>query len=130
MNQRTNFGGIPHGEQTPMLARAVRWGDLLFLSGRVALSPDTGAPVSSEFDEQARFVLDDVLDVLDEAGSGPEHALRVMCYLADRTHFAAWNRIYAEYFPSPRPARTTLVAGFVLPGLLLEVEVTAGVPLP
>lgn len=127
-NKRTTFGGAPHDRGAPMLSRAVRWGDIVFLSGRVALDPDTNAPVSPDFDDQARFVLDDILDVLEEAGSGPEHALRVVCYVADPAHFAAWNRIYAEYFPAPRPARTTLVAGFVLPGLLIEVEVTAGIP--
>jgi enamine deaminase RidA (YjgF/YER057c/UK114 family) len=54
--------------------------------------------------------------------------LRVQCYLLDASDFDAWNRLWAEYFPSPRPVRTTIVTGFAVPGMLIEVEVTAGVP--
>ena len=84
--------------------------------------------VGNDFEEQARFVLEEVVRVLHEGGSAPEHVLRVECWLADRAHFADWNRIYAEYFPAPRPVRTTLVTGFAVAGLLIEVQVTAGIP--
>jgi 2-iminobutanoate/2-iminopropanoate deaminase len=65
---------------------------------------------------------------LREAGSAPEHVLRVQCYLLHAEDFAAWNRVWAEYFPAPRPVRTTIVTGFTVPGMLIEVEVTAGIP--
>ena len=42
--------------------------------------------------------------------------------------FGAWNALWAEYFPAPRPVRTTIVTGFAVPGMLIEVEVTAGIP--
>lgn len=67
-------------------------------------------------------------DVLVAAGSGPEHVLRVECWLADRSDFPTWNELWVELFPTAPPARTTLVAGFALPGLLIEVQVTAAVP--
>jgi 2-iminobutanoate/2-iminopropanoate deaminase len=66
--------------------------------------------------------------VLAEAGSGPEHVLRVECWLANASDFAEWNARYAALFPPPRPARTTLVLPeFPVPGLLIEVQMTAGV---
>jgi enamine deaminase RidA (YjgF/YER057c/UK114 family) len=52
--------------------------------------------------------------------------LRVECILASADDFAAWNAVFRASFPAPRPARTTFVASFVVPGMLLEVQVTAG----
>ena len=65
---------------------------------------------------------------LAEAGSGFEHVLRVQCYLLRAEDFAAWNRIWAATFPAPRPLLTTITTGFTVPGMLVEVEVTAGIP--
>jgi len=127
-NEKITIGSLPVGGSEPILSAATRWGDLLFLSGRAAVDTATMQVTSADFEEQTRFVLDSIVDVLREAGSGPEHVLRVVCYLVDRDDFAAWNRIYAEYFPAPRPARTTMVADFAVEGLLIEVEVTAGIP--
>jgi 2-iminobutanoate/2-iminopropanoate deaminase len=113
----------------PLMSDAVRWGDLLFLSGRAAVDPATGEVRSTEFTEQLRIVLDDTLAVLAAAGSGPEHVVRVECWLTDRGDFPEWNRAYAATFPPPRPARTTLVGvDFPIPGLLVEIQLTAAVP--
>ena len=128
MAEKISLGGLPVGGREPLISTAVRWGDLLFLSGRAAVDTQTLEPTSDDFEEQARFVLDEIVETLRGAGSGPEHVLRVECWLATETDFAAWNRIYAEYFPAPRPARTTLVTGFAVPGLRIEVQVTAGIP--
>lgn len=110
------------------MADAVRWGDLLFLSGRAAVVPGTLEPRPGGFEAQAEAVLADVGAALEVGGSGFEQVLRVECYLADAADFDAWNRIYRERFPQAPPARTTLVAGFAVPGLLIELQVTAGVP--
>jgi 2-iminobutanoate/2-iminopropanoate deaminase len=128
MAERIVVGELPVGGQEPLISSAIRWGDLLFLSGRAPLDPSTLRIVSSDFEEQARNVLDQILGSLAEAGSGPEHVLRVQCYLLEASDFDAWNRIWAEYFPAPRPVRTTIVTGFTVPGMLIEVEVTAGIP--
>jgi 2-iminobutanoate/2-iminopropanoate deaminase len=121
-------GGSKLGGGEPLISDATRWGDLLFLSGRAAVDPATGVPVAESFDAQAHVVMDDVLRVLAAAGSGPEHVLRVECWLADARDFSAWNDLFAATFHPPRPARTTLVSGFAVPGLLIEVQMTAGVP--
>lgn len=113
---------------SPLMADAVRWGDLLYLSGRAAVEPGTLRPRPGGFDAQAAAVLDDVAAVLEAGGSGFEHVLRVECFLADAADFAAWNRIFRERFAAAPPARTTVVAGFAVEGLLIELQVTAGVP--
>jgi 2-iminobutanoate/2-iminopropanoate deaminase len=110
------------------MSDAIRWGGLLLLSGRAAVDPTTGALRATKFADQLDIVLEDALAVLTEAGSGPERVLRVECWLADAADFAAWNARYAATFPPPRPARTTLVVPeFPVPGLLVEIQVTAGI---
>jgi 2-iminobutanoate/2-iminopropanoate deaminase len=128
MPERIVVGELPVGGEEPLISSAIRWGDLLFLSGRAPLDPATLRVVAGDFEEQARNVLDQIVASLAEAGSGSEHVLRVQCYLLDASDFDAWNRLWAEYFPPPRPVRTTIVTGFAVPGMLIEVEVTAGVP--
>ncbi len=111
------------------MADAMRWGDLLLLSGRAAVDPATGDLRAEDFEGQLRIVLEDSFAVLAAAGTGPEHVLRVECWLTDRSQFAEWNDQFVAAFPPPRPARTTLVvAGLPLSGLLVEVQLTAAVP--
>jgi 2-iminobutanoate/2-iminopropanoate deaminase len=121
-------GELPVGGAEPLISSAVRWGDLLFLSGRAPIDTETLEVVSDDFETQARDVLRQIRESLDEAGSGVEHVLRVQCYLLRAEDFGAWNRLWAETFPAPRPVRTTIVTEFTVPGMLVEVEVTAGIP--
>ena len=111
-----------------LMPDATRWGDLLFLSGRAAVDPLTFELRAPDFASQGRIVLDDIAAVLESAGSGMEHVLRVECFLADPGDFAAWNELFSERFPVRRPARTTLVSAFALEGMLIEIQVVAGVP--
>jgi 2-iminobutanoate/2-iminopropanoate deaminase len=128
VTKRVVVGELPVGGSEPLISSAVRWGDLLFLSGRAPIDTTTMEVVSTDFREQARNVLEQITASLAEAASGPEHVLRVQCYLLRAEDFGAWNELWAEYFPAPRPVRTTVVTGFTVPGMLVEVEVTAGIP--
>ena len=112
----------------PLMSDAIAWGGLVFLSGRAAVDPATGAVRATTFAEQLQIVLDDTVMVLDQAGSGLDAVLRVECWLTDRRHFPEWNAAYARTFADPRPARTTLVvAGLPVEGLLVEIQLTAAV---
>lgn len=128
MTKRVVVGELPVGGTEPLISSAVRWGDLLFLSGRAPIDTTSMEIVSTDFTEQAQSVIDQILASLAEAGSGPEHVLRVQCYLLDAGDFGAWNALWASTFPAPRPVRTTIVTGFTVPGMLIEIEVTAGIP--
>jgi 2-iminobutanoate/2-iminopropanoate deaminase len=117
------------GQTLPaLMPDATRWGDLLFLSGRAAVDPLTFELLAADFVSQGRIVLDEIAAVLEASGSGMEHVLRLECFLADPADFAAWNTLFTERFPSWRPARTTLVSAFALQGMLIEIQVTAGLP--
>ena len=119
--------GSTMGRGDALISDAVCWNGTLYLSGRADVDPATLAVRSDDFEQQARSVLGDVGRVLDEAGSGFADVLRVECYLARASDFAAWNTVFGAAFPPPRPARTTLVADFAVPGLLIELQVTAAV---
>lgn len=110
------------------MSDAIRWGDLLFLSGRAAVDPADGAIRGNDFATQCAVVLKDVTAALTAGASALEHVLRVECWLADRADFGAWNEAFTRTFADPRPARTTTIGALPLPGLLVELQVTAGIP--
>lgn len=115
-------GAPPAGPYTP----ALRWGDLLFVSGQVGIDPATGAPVAGDFGAEARRVLDNVKTLVEAGGSSMDKVLKVTVYLTDMTHFAEMNAIYEEYFAAPRPARSTVQAGLAKQ-FRIEIDVIAGV---
>jgi 2-iminobutanoate/2-iminopropanoate deaminase len=120
-------GGSTMGGREPLIADATEWNGTLYLSGRADVDPATLRVRSTDFTQQAKSVLRDIFRVLDESRSSPAHVLRVESYLARPADFEAWNVVFAESFPRPRPARTTILAGFPVPGLLVEIQVTAAV---
>lgn len=96
-------------------------------AGIAAIDPVTLTPLSEDFDTQAREVLGQLDKVLGEAGLGRENLLRVECFLSDREWFGAWNARYAAHFGPTPPARTTLVCGLPVDGLLIEVQAIAAI---
>jgi reactive intermediate/imine deaminase len=96
-------------------------GRLLFISGQGPVDATTSAFVQGTFEEQARLTLDNVVAVAAAAGADLSGAVKVNVYLRDMDDFVAYNTIHAEYFPEPRPARTTTQSD--LPGFAIEVDV-------
>ena len=118
-------GGSTLGSGEAVMSDAMRAGGVLYLSGRAAIDPATRAVVPGGFAAQAERILDDIEAVLTAAGSARDLVLRVECYLADAADFDEWNGIWCAHFKPPRPARTTVVTGFVIPEMLIELQVTA-----
>jgi 2-iminobutanoate/2-iminopropanoate deaminase len=119
--------GSTLGGADAVISDAVCFGDLVLCSGRAPVDPATLQVLGDTFDAQAARVVADVEAVLAAAGSGLDLVLRVECFLAQASDFPAWNRIWRERFAPPRPARTTVVTGFAVPGILIELQVTAAV---
>jgi 2-iminobutanoate/2-iminopropanoate deaminase len=128
MPDHITIGSGMGGGGEPVISDAVRFGDVLFLSGRAAVDPATLQVVGDTFEEQAATALRDVGTVLEAAGARWQDVLRIECFLANAGDFPAWNRIWCERFDPPRPARTTVVTAFAVPDILIELQVTAGLP--
>lgn len=97
------------------------WGDLVVTGGHVA----SFDPLAPDVETQIEQALGALQATLEEGGASLGSVLRLEAFLADREHFAAWNAAYDRWFAERRPPRTTLVSGFVLDGLLFEVQALA-----
>ena len=112
----------------PNLSPATRFGNLVFVAGQTGRNPETGE-VGRDIREQTRNVLERIKLVLEAAGTSMDNVLTATTYLTNRDNLAAYNEEYARYFPTNKPARTTVtVASLNAPELLIEITVTACVP--
>ncbi len=112
---------VPDGAPKPggPYSHAVAAGGLVFVAGQVGRNPGTGE-LPESFEEQARITFRNLETVARAAGGSLADAVRVGVYLRDMANFAAMNRIYEEFVPEPRPARTTIQSN-----IPYEIEVDA-----
>ena len=106
-------------------SQAVKANGLVFTSGQIALDPATGNLVEGSFEDQVHRVFRNLDAVLREAGSSFDRVLKATVYVSDLANFAALNTIYAEYFGSHKPARTTIEASGLPKGGLVEIDLVA-----
>ena len=97
---------------------------LVYTSGQIALDPLTGALVGTTIEEQAEQVMKNLVAILRAAGTGPENAVKTLCFLTDMNDFAAFNAVYARYFTG-QPARSCVGVQSLPKGAICEVEVIA-----
>ncbi len=98
---------------------------LVFCSGQIPLDPVTGQIVEGDIEIQTRRVLDNLTAVLQAAGSSPEQVVKTTIFLADMNDFATVNTIYAEYFGTEPPARSTVQVAQLPRDVRVEVEAIA-----
>ncbi|HWU00425.1 MAG TPA: Rid family detoxifying hydrolase, partial [Terriglobales bacterium] len=106
-------------------AAAIRAGDLLFLSGQVALDPATGKLLAGDVGVQAEQIFANISAVLEAAGKSFDDVMKTTVYLTDMKDFGAMNTVYARYFQAPYPARTTIAVAALPLGAAIEIEVVA-----
>ena len=109
-------------------SHAAAAGNLLFVSGQGPAAPDGSGLRKGTFEEEARLTFSNLKAVLDDAGSGLEHAVKVNVYLADIDNFGALNAIYEEFFTPDFPARTCIQAGRLPFDIQIEIEAIAILP--
>jgi len=106
-------------------SQAVRMGNLLFCSGQIPLDPATGQLVSGDTADQTRQVFANLGAILTEAGASFDRVARTTVYLADMNDFAAMNDVYATFFSTPAPARSTIQAAGLPRNARVEIDVIA-----
>ena len=112
----------------PNLSAATRFGNLVFVAGQTGRNPVTGE-TGKDIREQTRNILERIKEILAAAGTSLDNVLTATTYLTNRENLAGYNEEYGKYFPTNKPARTTVtVASLNAPELLIEITVTACIP--
>jgi 2-iminobutanoate/2-iminopropanoate deaminase len=111
----------------PNLSPATRFGNLVFVAGQTGSHPKTGE-LGKDVREQTRNVLERIKVILEAAGTSLDNVLTVTTHLTKREDLAAYNEEYGKYFPTNKPARTTVEVMLNRPELLVEITVMACIP--
>jgi 2-iminobutanoate/2-iminopropanoate deaminase len=104
---------------------AVRTGDLLFCAGQIPLDPASGNLVTGDIKAQTQQVLQNVKAILDDQGLGFSNVVKSTVFLTNLADFAGMNEVYAKYFTSDFPARSTVQVAALPRGANVEIEVIA-----
>lgn len=109
-------------------SHAVVANGFVFVSGQIAVRPDGEGPldiVGTTMQEQTRQALKNVDAVLRSAGSSLERAVKITVLLARPDEYKEMNAVYAEFFPSNKPARSIAQLGANVPGVLVSIDAIA-----
>ncbi|MGQ9493825.1 MAG: RidA family protein [Anaerolineae bacterium] len=108
-------------------SQGVRVGNLVFTAGQVGLIPGTKEFAGSDIASQTRQALQNVQAVLEASGSCLAHVVKTTVFLADMKEFSQMNEVYAQFFRSNPPARTTVQVAALPMGAKVEIEAVAEV---
>ncbi len=103
-------------------SQAVRVGDTVYISGQIPLDPVRMEMVSGDMEAQVRRVFDNLKAIAASAGGSLDNAVRVTIYLTDLSHFALVNKVMAEYFREPYPARAAVGVASLPRGATVEAD--------
>lgn len=104
-------------------SQGIRAGDFIFVAGQGPVDPHTGEIVSDDIEAQTRQTLENVKAILEAGGASMADVVKSTVHLSDMSLFSRFNSVYIEYFPDPKPVRTTV--GSTLPRILVEIDVIA-----
>lgn len=111
-------------EEMAGYSRAVVDGEWIFISGTAGYDFGKNS-ISDDPAEQTRQSLRTIAETLAKAGAAMKDIVRVRVYVSDRAHVMPVSQVLGETFSDPRPTNTTIVCGFAMPEMKVELEVTA-----
>lgn len=118
-----------HTNQAPAAigpySQAIEANGMIFASGQIPIDPATGQFVEGGIQEQTRQALTNARNILQAAGTDMENVIKTTVYLSDIHNFAAMNKVYAQFFTEPFPARSAVAVKDLPKGALVEIEVLA-----
>jgi len=112
------FQGAPYSQ-------GIIFGDLVFVSGQVALDPETHEAIEGGIEAQTEQVMKNISAILEEAGSSLKQLVKCGIFLADFDDFAAMNEVYGKFVGPEPPARATVQVAYLPSGLKIEIDAIA-----
>lgn len=117
----TNFAPAAVGPYS----QAISANNMIFTSGQIPINPASGKIEATTIEEQTEQVMKNLHYVLARGGVAFDRVIKTTCFLADMNDFAAFNSVYAKYFPENPPARSCVQVAALPMGAKVEVEVIA-----
>lgn len=106
--------------------QAVQYGNMLFVSGQIALDPKDGSLFVGDIAQETEIVMNNIKAILIEAGMDFSNIIKTSIFLMDMGKFATVNEVYARYFTDNFPARETVQVAGLPKGVQVEISVVAG----
>lgn len=116
---------VPGSLEGLPFSSAVRVGNMLYLSGQVGALPGTRQLAAGGVAAETRQAMENIKQVLEYAGSSLDRVVKCTVFLLDISDYAAMNEVYASFFESDPPARSTLAASGLALGAQVEIECIA-----
>lgn len=106
-------------------SQGVNSGGLVFVSGQIALEPESGELVNGGIEPETRRVLENLKAVLEAAGASLADVVKTTVYMKDLSEFDRMNEVYGRFFKPPYPARATVEVKGLPKGAGVEIDATA-----
>jgi len=108
-------------------SQAVKYENFLFISGQIAIDPQTQEFVGGDVEKQTERVMENIKAILQEAGLDFNHVVKTTIYLKNIQDFEKVNMVYGRYFTDHKPARATVEVSNLPKNALVEIEIIAGI---
>ena len=106
-------------------SQAVVSGNMIFISGQIALQPGTNEIISSDIPSETHQVMRNLNEVLEAAGANFNHVVKSTIFLSDMSHFHQVNEVYGSYFSNDYPARETVAVKGLPKNVNVEISMMA-----
>ena len=106
-------------------SQAIRFGNLIFVSGQIPIEPETGKILKGDIKEQTRQILKNMNNILAAGGSSLDNVLRTTIFLTDLKNYPVVNETYAQYFNDFPPARSTVQVAKLPMDAQIEIDAIA-----
>ena len=107
-------------------SQAIKYGNLLFISGQIPLDPNTGSLVEGDIEVQTRVVIENMKAILEASGMAVENVLKCTCFLKDMGDFEIFNSVYKTYFGESLPARECVEVSRLPKDVSVEISAICG----
>ena len=120
---------VLHTDKAPVAigpySQGIQAGQTIYVSGQIPIDPATGEFAGQDIETQTRQSLTNIKNILKEAGADMSDVVKTTVLLKDIADFAAMNKVYAEFFTEPYPARAAFQVAAIPKGALVEIEAVA-----